>query len=291
MINGKNGEFIKQFENYLKNSHYSDNTVYNYLLDIKNFLQETNITTFKDSKLLKHEIDRYFARLSSEVSQRSLYRHTKSLKCFFKFLYINEIIQSIPVLPKLKFIPKLPETLEDEQIRKIFKASEYTQFPYRTKVILGLLYGCGLRVSELVNIKLDCIDLNAKFIKVFGKNRKERIIPLSDKVVQIIKIYLEKERKFFKFAQTSEYLLVSRKKGKITRIQIFNLIKKLQHLAGIEKDIYPHLLRHSFATKLLEKGVNLRFIQELLGHSKLSTTTVYTHIDYKKLQEIYDKYF
>ncbi len=291
MVNNKNTELIKEFETYLKNSHYSSNTIYNYILDLKDFLKECNLNLSESSNQINEQVEKYFSKISNKLSQRSIYRHTKSLKCFFKFLSLNDIIDAVPNIPKLKFIPKLPERLEDEEIKRIFTACSYIQFPYRTKVIVSLLYACGLRVSELTNLKLNCIDFDAKFIKVLGKNRKERIIPISDRIVNLINMYMEKERRFFKFAQSSEYLLLSKRSNKITRIQIFNLIKKLRQLAGINKKVYPHLLRHSFATKLLENGVNLRFIQELLGHSKLSTTTVYTHIDYKKLQEIYDKYF
>lgn len=293
MINGNNkvSHVIKQFEEHLKNSHYSQNTVYNYILDITNFIYTCRIDSIKDSDCIQKEVDRYFENMNGNLSDRSKYRHTKSLKCFFKFLTLNNIISEVPRVPKLRFIPKLPDRLDEEHIKKIFSSCDYIENPYRMKAIFSLLYGCGLRVSELVNIRLSDCDFNTKFVKIYGKNRKERIIPLSDKIVNILQAYIEKERKFFKYAQTSEYLFLSRKKGKITRVQIFNLIKKLQELSGIDKKVYPHLLRHSFATKLLESGVNLRIIQELLGHSKLSTTTVYTHIDYKKLQEIYDKYF
>ncbi len=293
MINGNNkiSSIIKQFEQYLQNSHYSQNTIYNYILDITNFLRTCKIEHIKDFDSIQKEVDIYFANINNKLSDRSKYRHTKSLKCFFKFLALNNIISEIPRLPKLGFRPKLPNRLDEEHIKKISSSCNYVENPYRMKSIFCLLYGCGLRVSELVNIKLADCDFINKFIKVYGKNRKERIIPLSDKIVNILKMYIEKERRFFKHAQNSEYLFLSRKNGKISRVQIFNLIKKLQELSGINEKVYPHLLRHSFATKLLENGVNLRIIQELLGHSKLSTTTVYTHIDYKKLQEIYDKYF
>lgn len=293
MINDKKNNYtlIRNFEEYLKNCHYSQNTTYNYILDVTSFLNNCKMHIEKGLTSIQKEVDRYFEERSNNLSERSKYRHTKSLKCFFKFLVLNNIISEIPRIPKLKFIPKLPDRLDEEDIKKIFNACNYIENPYRMKAIFSLLYGCGLRVSELVNIKIGDCDFTTKFIKVYGKNRKERMIPLSDKIINTLQMYIDKERKFFKYAQTSEYLFLSRKKNKITRVQIFNLIKKLQALAGIGKKVYPHLLRHSFATKLLENGVNLRIIQELLGHSKLSTTTVYTHIDYKKLQEIYDKYF
>jgi integrase/recombinase XerD len=291
MRNNKKEELAIGFEKYLRNSRYSENTIYNYLLDIRNFLKVCNFEPNGNSNLFKKAIEDYLKKIQTTLSPRSIYRHTRSLKCFFKFLLINEYITQMPTLPNFKFVPKLPERLDDEDIRKIFAACTQVPNPYRMKAIISLLYGCGLRVSELVGIKMSDCDFNTKFIKVLGKNRKERIIPLSDKILSIIKMYIEKERRFFKYASTSEYLFLSKKKDKITRVQVFNLLKKLQYIAGIEKNIYPHLLRHSFATKLLENGVSLRVIQELLGHSKLSTTTVYTHIDYRKLQEIYDKYF
>lgn len=293
MINDNNKceTLLKEFEEYLRNTHYSENTIYNYILDIKGFLEGCKIETIKNAQLLQKKVDKYFEEINATLSDRSRYRHTKSLKCFFKFLLLKDVILDMPAVPKLKFVQKLPERLEEEEIKRIFNSCNYIENPYRMKVILSLLYGCGLRVSELINIKLSDCDLNAKFIKVYGKNRKERIIPLSDKIAHLVGLYIEKERRFFKYAQTSEYLILGRKKGKITRVQVFNLLKKLQKLAGIDKNVYPHLFRHSFATRLLENGVSLRVIQELLGHSKLSTTTVYTHIDYKKLQEIYDKYF
>ena len=211
-------------------------------------------------------------------------RKTASLRGFFKWLCANEICEKNPALtlepPKVP--QKLPKVITAEEINIILSEN----LNKREKVILELLYGCGLRVSELVNLKIHDIDISAKYLQCTGKGSKERIVPIGSKALHAIKMYI-KERDFIlqKTRKTSKNLLLTEEGKNITRQEVYNFIHKLGE--KIHKSISPHTLRHTFATHLLENGADLRVVQELLGHSDVSTTQLYTHISKKRLKEVY----
>lgn len=260
----------------------SSNTVEAYRRDLSDFI-DTCGCNLED--VGRSQINNFIRNLhEKEYSPTSVMRKIASLRGFFKWLCVNEYCKTDPTLtleqPKLP--KKLPKVMTVQEIELIINQN----LSKLDKVILELLYGCGLRVSELVNLKINDYDLNAKYIQCYGKGSKERIVPLGSKAVSAIKKYLS-ERDFIiqKFRLDTKRLLINENGRNITRQDVYNFI----HAQGkkIHKTISPHTLRHSFATHLLENGADLRVVQELLGHSDVSTTQLYTHISKKRLKEVY----
>lgn len=264
----------------------SANTIDAYRRDLTDFL---DFCVSKGAEELndieRTHINGYILKLHDEkYTPTSVMRKTASLRGFFKWLCANEICKKNPALTleQPKIPKKLPKVMTIEEINTIL-SQDLTKIE---KVILELLYGCGLRVSELVNLKINDIDISAKYLQCTGKGSKERIVPIGSKALKAIKEY-EKERDFIlqKNRQTSKNLLVKDDGKNITRQDIYTFIHKQGE--KIHKSISPHTLRHSFATHLLENGADLRVVQELLGHSDVSTTQLYTHISKKRLKEVY----
>lgn len=264
----------------------SANTIDAYRRDLTDFL---DFCVSKGAEELndieRTHINGYILKLHNEkYTPTSVMRKTASLRGFFKWLCANEICKKNPALTleQPKIPKKLPKVMTIEEINTIL-SQDLTKIE---KVILELLYGCGLRVSELVNLKINDIDISAKYLQCTGKGSKERIVPIGSKALKAIKEY-EKERDFIlqKNRQTSKNLLIKGDGKNITRQDIYTFIHKQGE--KIHKSISPHTLRHSFATHLLENGADLRVVQELLGHSDVSTTQLYTHISKKRLKEVY----
>ena len=259
----------------------SQNTIDAYRRDLTDFLE--NKEEIEDIEY--STITRYIRVLyEKEYSPTSIMRKLASLRGFFKWLCANNYLKTNPVqtIEQPKIPKKLPKVMTVNEIELILNHN----LNKTEKVIIELLYGCGLRVSELVNIKINNYDLKAKYIQCFGKGSKERIIPLGTKAIDAIKNYLP-ERDFIlqKFRKDTKTLLINEKGKNITRQDVYNFIRKQGET--IHKHISPHTLRHSFATHLLENGADLRIVQELLGHSDVSTTQLYTHISKKRLKEVY----
>lgn len=264
----------------------SANTIDAYRRDLTDFL---DFCVSKGAEELndieRTHINGYILKLHDEkYTPTSVMRKTASLRGFFKWLCANEICKKNPALTleQPKIPKKLPKVMTIEEINTIL-SQDLIKIE---KVILELLYGCGLRVSELVNLKINDIDISAKYLQCTGKGSKERIVPIGSKALKAIKEY-EKERDFIlqKNRQTSKNLLIKGDGKNITRQDIYTFIHKQGE--KIHKSISPHTLRHSFATHLLENGADLRVVQELLGHSDVSTTQLYTHISKKRLKEVY----
>ena len=261
----------------------SQNTIEAYRRDLSNFFDY--YCDFELDKIQRTQINSYIRNLhEKKYSPTSIIRKIASLRGFFKWASANEIIKSNPALALEQ--PKVPQRLP-----KVISVSEIEDILNRNlsklqRVIIELLYGCGLRVSELANLKITDYDLKNKFLECTGKGSKDRIVPLGKKAVEAIKKYLP-EREFLtqKFNLKTKQLLINEKGKNITRQEIYTFI----HEQGkkLHKTISPHTLRHSFATHLLENGADLRVVQELLGHSDVSTTQLYTHISKKRLKEVY----
>lgn len=219
-----------------------------------------------------------------KYTPRSITREIASIKGFFKWLSINELIKHNPALaieqPKLP--KRLPKVLTIKEINELLESS----LNKLQKAVLELLYAAGLRVSELSDIQLNNIDLNAKYIRVLGKGSKERIVPIGNKACNALKKYFD-DRNFLvkKYNLKTKYCFIKDNGKKLTRQDVYVFINSLGKT--IDKDISPHTIRHSFATHLLENGADLRVVQELLGHSDVSTTQLYTHISKKRLKDIY----
>ena len=280
---------LEHFVQVLKiEKNHSSNTIDSYLLDIKSFekyLIKRKIS-FKETVNRPDVIKKYFRYLSrSKISPRSIKRKFSSLSSYFLYLIDRKVIKKNPLngiyTPKL--IKKLPVILSVDEIKKIFKQSENTDnelLGLRDRCIIELLYSCGLRVSELCELKINNIQFDANVIRFFGKGNKERIIPLTFYAKEWLEKYLYQSRQILSNRKTSDqkYVFLSNNGKRLTRAAVWQSIKKYVNAAGITKSVSPHTFRHSFATHLIDGGANLIEIQKLLGHSDISTTEIYVHL-------------
>jgi len=228
------------------------------------------------------------------VAQRSQARIISGIRAFYKYLMMEDIIDDDPteLLEGPKIGRKIPDVLNYEEIEAILNAIDLSKDQgHRNKAIIETLYACGLRVSELINLKISNYFPEIEFVKVIGKNNKERIIPIGREAIKNIDIYIKNNRNKINIQKGNEdYIFLNRRGKKLTRIMIYHIIKDLARLAGIKKNISPHTFRHSFATHLIEGGADLRTIQEMLGHESIMTTEIYTHLDTDYLKKTIIKY-
>jgi len=228
------------------------------------------------------------------VSPRTQARTISGIKSFFKYLLMEGKIIADPtsLLESPKIGRKLPDVLSMEEIDMLIDAIDLNKPEgQRNKAMLETLYSCGLRVSELVNLKVTNLFFDQGFIKVEGKADKERLVPISEKAVEEITLYLSNYRKTLKISKESENILFLNRRGKkLSRVMIFTIIKGLAEKIGLEKKISPHTFRHSFATHLINGGADLRAVQEMLGHESILTTEIYTHLDRNYLKKTMDKF-
>lgn len=284
----------KTIEGFLKYLEFEKNaspmTIKSYGEDLHSFLnflkvEEPEIKNFSD--IDSFSIFSYLSFLSRKgVGKRSMQRHLSTFRSFFKYLLKQGEIKNNPAssVPMPKFTRPLPRVLQKEEITKILEEKEEGWLGKRNKAIFELLYATGIRVSELSSTRLEDIDLTQRMLRVKGKGGKERIVPFGKKAQEAIKEYL-KEIPFERF----ENLFLNKNGTKLSVRSIHKIVIKYAIKILNCRDISPHSFRHTFATHLLEKGADLRFIQELLGHSSLSTTQIYTHIEIQKLIEVYKK--
>jgi integrase/recombinase XerD len=282
-------QYIKDFLLYLRyEKGVSQNTIIAYESDLKQFLD------FLGTKSLRAiEISAFSKYLyQREYQAASISRKLSAIKVFCNYLYIEKVLSTDPefMTIKPKVSKKLPKAISIQSITKLIYAPDKNDaYPYRDKAILELVYSCGLRVSELTNVCLNQFENNFEVIKIRGKGNKDRIIPLGSKAKVAIDGYLKKEYSQLKRNHSPENLFLNRLGNLLSRQGVFNLIKKYARRAFLDSRISPHTLRHSFATHMLEGGAGLREVQELLGHSDISTTQVYTNVSRAKIKEIYNK--
>jgi len=223
------------------------------------------------------------------LGDRSQARIISGIKAFYKYLLLEDMLLDNPaeLLEGPKLQRKIPDVLSVEEMNQLLNAIDMSEaHAHRNRAMLETLYACGLRVSEMINLKLSNFYKDVGFIKVIGKNDKERIIPIGEDAIKYIDIYLETERVHVNIKAGEEDFIFLNRRGKhLTRVMIFTLIKKYSTLAQIEKHVSPHTFRHSFATHLVEGGADLRAVQEMLGHESIITTEIYTHLDTKFLKE------
>lgn len=288
----KLSELIIEFLRYLLiDKGYSNNTIESYKRDLEKFLE---FNKNKDiNNISNDDLKKYIKNLNKiGLNEKSIARNISSLKSFYKFLVIEKYINNNPsdalFLPKVK--KSLPNILTEEEVLKLLDIKLTDNFSYRNKAMLELMYATGLRVSELINLKLQDIDLNQDIIRTFGKGSKERIIPIGDYSKEYLEKYILEYRGSMLKKENSEYLFLNNHGKKMTRQGFFKIIKKIAKEKGINKELSPHTLRHSFASHLLKYGADLRTIQELLGHSDISTTQIYTHITNEELKKNYNDY-
>lgn len=275
----------------------ADNSIESYQRDIKHytqFLEKEKITDW-------NEIDRYVIVLflqrlkESGKSDNSIIRMTSSLRQFHQFMRqekftIKDVMQSVDTPKKAETLPKV---MSMKEVDKLLETPDTeTEIGLRDRAILEVMYATGLRISELINLKMNELHLTMGFIQTIGKGNKERILPIGGMAIQYLNEYLEDSRPIFESRSAEEspfVFLNSRGKG-LSRQGVWKNIKKTVQLAGIKQNVTPHMIRHSFATHLLENGADLRIVQELLGHSDISTTQIYTHITKARMKDIYKEY-
>ena len=285
--NIKDEDIIEYIKYLVMERKLSNNTIYSYYND----LYKLNIKSKKSLKLLDNKEIRQYINSMNE-SDRSIAHTITTLKSFYNFLIFNDKLKTTPMnlINSPKLSKKIPKVLNVEEINKLLNIKFENEFDYRNKAMLELMYACGLRVSEIVELKVTDVDLTNNIVKVFGKGSKERIIPIGEYACAALSIYLNQHRSILLKNNYSEYLFVNNHGEKLSRVGFFKMLKKLALKEGIKKDFSPHTLRHSFATHLLNSGADLRSIQELLGHSSISTTQIYTHVSKENIRKDYDEF-
>lgn len=270
----------------------SENSVEAYIRDVNKLVDYLSINGIKKSpkELTSKDISTFIQWIVKfGISANSQARLLSGIKAFYKYLILEEIIYKDPTLliegPKKGL--KLPETLSTEEIDDLIKSIDLSHPQgQRNKAIIETLYGCGLRVSELINLKITNWYRKDGFIKVVGKGNKERLVPIGKVTEGILKIYVDQIRVHQKINKGCEdFVFLNRRGNQLSRVMIFTIIKNLAEKTGLKKTISPHTFRHSFATELIKRGANLRAVQEMLGHESISTTQIYTHIDREFLRE------
>ena len=283
--------YIKDFVSYLKiEKGLSENSILAYSNDVdklKNFANSLN----KEPQTIDFEDLKYFIANLYDLglSARSQARIISGIKQFYAYLLLENYISIDPseLLEQPKLGRKLPEVLTIEEIDSLIASIDLSKDEgHRNRAILETLYSCGLRVSELVNLKFSDLYFDEGFIRVIGKGNKERLVPVSPQVKKEISLYSDNFRKHLNIQKSNEpFVFLNRRGAKLTRVMIFTIIKLLSEKIGLKKNISPHTFRHSFATHLIEGGANLRAIQEMLGHESITTTEIYTHLDQRFLRD------
>ena len=274
----------------------SENSIKSYSYDIKNLLRYINKY---NNKLSLKQCDKKFMQefiyeISKNINSRSQSRLLSSLKSFFNYLVFEGYnnISPMELIESPKIVTKLPEVLSIEEIKLLIKNSELNKnHGIRNSAILETLYGSGLRVSELINLKLSDIHYDDKLLLIQGKGNKQRLVPLGSISESKVSNYVNNYRILKKVKKNSNDIVFLNRNGKkLTRAMIFNIVKEAQNKSNIKKTVSPHTFRHSFATHLLENGADLRSIQIMMGHENITTTEVYTHLDTKHLSKTLNKF-
>ncbi|MGB9599963.1 MAG: site-specific tyrosine recombinase XerD [Myxococcota bacterium] len=274
---------------------YSKNTIDSYSRELMRFIIFLSDRIGEDVKNITQsnivEYLRHLERLG--LDKRSQHHNMVVLRQFFKFLLREKYISQNPAalidIPKMKMT--LPEYLTVEEVELLLSQPDINdRLGIRDAAILEIMYSAGLRASELCELKTSDVNLDAGFVRVFGKGSKERLVPIGQRAIQKIRYYLERSRGLVLKNDSIDYLFLNKNGRKLSRVGLWKILKHYAVKAGIKKDIYPHILRHSFASHLIQNGADLRAVQEMLGHSDISTTQIYTHLDTKRIVEMYKKF-
>lgn len=288
---------LKDYQLYLKIERgLSKNSIDNYTLDVKKLIDFLEINSVNDSpiKISAETIQQFIYHIAKNVNARSQSRMISGLRSFFNYLVFEDYRKDNPLelIESPKIGRKLPDTLSEDEIDQIIKAIDLSKPEgERNRAILETLYGCGLRVSELVNLKISDLFFDEGFIKVTGKGDKQRFVPIIDVTQKYINLYRNEIRIHLNIKPGHEDTLFLNRRGKqLTRAMIFTIIKQLAEKIGLKKNISPHTFRHSFATHLLQNDADLRSIQLMLGHESITTTEIYVHLDKSHLTKVVEKY-
>ena len=286
---------LLDFRDHLKlERSMSPNTIAAYTSDIRKYFDLLRSDGIAPADAGTEEIDRFLeSQVAAGVTKRSQASIISSVKALYRFLDAEGKLSENPcdriAAPKIN--PYLPTVLSVKEVLSILDSVDLSKPEgHRNRAILEVLYSCGLRVSELVNLKISDLFLDEQFVRVFGKGSKQRLVPIGGPAIQAIRLYREIRDAGPVKKADEDILFLNRNGGKLTRGMIFHIVKEQAATAGIRKEISPHTFRHSFATHLVENGADLRVVQEMLGHESILTTEIYTHIDTRKWQETILKY-
>lgn len=290
MIQKEQDNIIHKYIRYMKlQRNYSGNTLEAYILDINKLLKFLKDNGISPEAAKLSDIQCFAASLHDiGISPRSQCRILSGVRAFYRYLYLDGYIKDDPteLLESPKLGDHLPEVLTTEEVDRLEQAIDLSKWEgQRNKAIIEVLFSCGLRVSELVNLKMSALYLDEQFVRIMGKGSKERLVPISENAIKQLKYwFIDRSHMNIKPGE-EDYVFLNCRGAHLTRTMILIMIKRLGAEAGIQKTISPHTLRHSFATALLEGGADLRAIQSMLGHESIGTTEIYTHIDTHTLRE------
>lgn len=294
-LNKNNKDILEKYQIYLLTVKQKEEktTVSSYIEDIYKYLEYMENNKIKTALNIEYQdITNYLKYLdNNNYETSSIIRKIVSIKLFHKYLSLEYKIKDVSskiINPKLR--RKLPNILTIEEVDNLLDIKLNTPFDYRNKAMLELMYSSGLRVSELVDLKLNNIDLDNGYVRCLGKGKKERIIPIGEIAIEYLKKYINEYRNSMKKGYYTENVFLNNHGKNITRQGFFLIIKNIAKEKNIDKNITPHMLRHSFATHLLNNGANLRTIQEMLGHSSITTTQIYTNVSNDIIKENYELY-
>lgn len=286
--------FLDEYLAVLKlEKNLSQNTIDSYRNDITNLFQFLQNYNIDDPQRIKYNhLSEFFKFLrEAGLTSSSASRYHSSLKGFFSYLFQNHYITENPVekIPSPKLSKKLPQVLSVNEVELILSQPDVNnKFGLRDKALLELFYACGIRVSELINLKISGLFFNEEIIRVFGKGSKERLVPIGSSAIEWITEYLKQSRPLLEKKSKSEnYLFLNARGTKLSRMGIWKIVDRYVKEAKIDKEVHPHTFRHSFATHLIEGGADLRAVQEMLGHADISTTQIYTHIDRDYIKQVH----
>lgn len=282
-----------EFKTYLLiDKKYSNETIDSYMNDLYKYYEYIKQKNLKIDNIKRKDIMEYTKYLrQKQLSTNSINHNISVLRTFYKFLVVSNRFVTDPIdyleVPKLR--KTLPKVLSYEEVQSLLDIDLTNKYSYRNKAMLELMYATGLRVSELVNLKVNDIDLEMDLIRTIGKGSKERIIPIGDYAVYFVKLYINEYRKQL-LKENTDYVFLNNHGKRLSRQSFYKLVKELAIKKNIKTEFSPHTLRHSFATHLLDRGADIVSIKEMLGHSSLSTTQIYTHISNQKLKDEYGKF-
>ena len=287
-------KYIEEFIKYLEvQKNYSPNTILNYRKDLDEYYDFLNDNNYSFNDMDYKKCTNYLLFLDKKnLNKTSISRRLSSLRTFYKYLVLNSFLETNPfnLVSSPKKEKRMPKFINYSSIDEIFNVPNIkTKEGQREKVILEVLYGAGIRVSELVNIKLKDIDFDKKNILIFGKGSKERMVSFGEIAYDSMKLFINEGRKVYLEDKNSEYLIVGKNELKLTTRRIEQIIDDLIKRTSIKMNITPHMFRHTFATHMLDQGADLVAVQELLGHESLSSTEIYTHISNEHLRDVYYK--
>lgn len=288
---------IKGFTAFLQlERSLSKNTIESYVRDVSSFADFLHSNeSFAVKNVTLQQLQDYLMNLHDlGIAESSQARWISSMRSFFKFLILESMIEENPTelleMPKLQ--RKLPDTLSHKEVQQMIQAIDVSKLSgHRNRAIIEVLYGCGLRVSELVNFQLSNFFRKEEFIRITGKGNKERFVPIHRTAIHEIELYEEQMRNHLKVKPKQEdFVFLTQRGNQISRVMVFNIVKEAALNAGIQKNISPHTLRHSFATELVKNGANLRAVQDMLGHASIITTEIYTHLDRHHLRKTIENF-